>query len=312
MSAIGNPRLVIKVCEMYYLLDMSQKEIASRLKLSRPHVCRIIAQARSSGIVEISIKNPNKSDTDLEHRLVQTFGLQDAFVVTASDAEKSERDRQFSREAANYLDTFLSNDMQVGVMSGKTIFAIAQQMHSPGTRLGYIVPLVGGIGTGNSNLHANSIAMQIASAYHGTSMVINAPSMVSSAEAASILRQEASVSEVLEKGRHCDVTIVGIGNADANSTTAQAGGITMDDLRALKAAGAVSSVCSSYYDKNGNEVDVLTDRSIGLRLSDLKRSRVIACALGQSKVAAIHATLLTKRLDVLMTDSETARSLLNY
>ena len=42
MGAIHNDRLMVKVCEMYYLLDMSQKEISVRLGISRPQISRII------------------------------------------------------------------------------------------------------------------------------------------------------------------------------------------------------------------------------------------------------------------------------
>ena len=50
MGAIGNGRLIVKVCEMYYLLDLSQKEISARLGISRPQVSRIIAQGRGKGL----------------------------------------------------------------------------------------------------------------------------------------------------------------------------------------------------------------------------------------------------------------------
>ncbi|MBQ9263398.1 MAG: sugar-binding transcriptional regulator [Clostridia bacterium] len=310
MSVINNQRLAAKICEMYYLRDMSQKEISSRLKISRPHICRIIAQARENGMVEIHIKNPHREETTLEHQLLTRFFLEDAMVIDAAGADKAERDAQFGREAAAYLDTFLSNGTQLGVMSGKTVSTIARYMKNDGKHLGLVVPLVGGIGTASSDLHANSIAMQIAAKYGGTSLVLNAPLVVSNAETAAILKQEATIAQVLEAGRHCDAAIIGIGNVDEHSTTAQAGGISEEDLHALREAGAVCSVCNSYYDADGKEVDILSNKSIGVELKDLKKGRIIACALGKSKTQAIHAALMTKRISVLITDADTARCLL--
>ena len=139
--------------------------------------------------------------------------------------------------------------------------------------------------------------------------MLNAPLMVSGAETARVLREEDGIRAVLDRGRVCDVSLVGVGNVEASSTTAQAGGLTASDLQTLKAAGAMSSVCNSYFSAKGEEIDVLWERSIGQRLSDLRHSKVIACAIGLSKVTAIHSALRTGKLDVLLTDLETARAL---
>ena len=309
-GAINNDRFVAKVCEMYYLMDMSQKEIASRLKISRPHICRILSRAREAGIVEIHIHNTFESDTRLEHQLMQLYGLKDVFVVNASGTDNEEQFQEFTREAASYLDNFLSNGMRVGVMSGKSVSMITRQMKSQGIRLGYIVPLVGGIGMVSPDLHANSIAMHMSEEYGGTPLVINAPLIASNAEAASFFRREATIAAVLEEGRSSDVAIVGIGNIDENSTTAKAGGISAEDLQSLVNAGAVSSVCNSYFDSEGKEVRVLSERTIGLGLNDLKNSRVIACAVGENKVKAIRSALLSGYIDVLITNSKTAEKLI--
>jgi len=311
MGVINNERLAAKICEMYYLQDMSQKEIALRLKISRPHICRIIAQARENGIVEIHIKNPHHNETALEHHLTSVFPfLEDAVVIDASDQNKVERDAVFGREAAAYLQAFLTNGSHLGVMSGKTISNIVHYMkNGEGKHLKLVVPLVGGIGNVSPDLHANSIAMRIASIYSATSLVLNAPLVVSNSKTAAILKEEASIAQVLEAGKNCDTAIVGIGNVDQFSTTAQAGGISDEDLAALRSAGAVCSICNSYYDANGHAVSVLSNKSIGIELKDFKKARVIACALGNSKIHAIRAALLTKQISALITDAETARAL---
>ena len=304
MSAVENRRLLAKVCEMYYLMDMSQKEIAARLNISRPQICRMIAQAREIGIVEIRIHNPQEKDTELERRLISRFPLEDAVVVGLEEA-------LFSREAARYLDSLLASGMDLGVMSGKTVSAVSMQMKGGGKHLGTVVPLVGGIGPASPDLHANAIALTIARKTHAVSLAMNAPLAVSSPEAAALFRQEPAIAQVLEKGKHCDICLVGIGNVDGRSTTAQAGGLSPQDLAGLREAGAVCSVCTSWFDENGREVGGLSARSIGLGLMDLKRSRVIAVARGRSKRQAIAAALKTGRISVLMTDAETARSLLS-
>ena len=128
MSVTENRRLLAKVCEMYYLMDMSQKEIAARLNISRPQICRMIAQAREIGIVEIRIHNPQEKDTELERRLISRFPLEDAVVVGLEDSEAESREALFSREAARYLDSLLASGMDLGVMSGKTVSQVADAL----------------------------------------------------------------------------------------------------------------------------------------------------------------------------------------
>lgn len=309
LGAIHNDRLMVKVCEMYYLLDMSQKEIAIRLGISRPQISRIIAQARENHYVDIKIHNPYSDETALEQRLMVEYGLKDALVVNTMGATSGERLSQFGREAAVYFDTYLGTGQTVGVMSGNTVAAIVQCLHNSGKRIATAVPLVGGIGNKHADLHANAIAMQLAKEYGGTALVLNAPLIVSGAETVRVLLQEASIRSVLDKGRTCDVSLVGIGNVEASSTTAQASGLTAEDLEVLQKHGAVSSVCNSYFDALGKPIDVMAERSIGQSLTDLRHSKVVACAIGVSKVTAILSALRTGRLDVLMTDLETAQRL---
>ena len=307
MGITDNRRLTAKVCEMYYLEDMSQKEISSRLRISRPQVCRLIAQARAAGIVEIRVRNPHETDTALERRLTSRYALDDAFVVGIP--EREDRDQVFAREAAAFLDSLLTPGMNIGVMSGKTVCGVAGHLRGPGRPMGEIVPLAGGIGTVSPALHANSIAMMIARNLGGTPLVLNAPLVVSSPEAAAMLRQEPGIAHVLERGRRCDLYLIGIGNVDERSTTARAGGIPSGVLELLQREGAVCSVCSSYFDAEGKEAGTLAERCIGLELKELKKGRVVACALGKSKTGAIRAALKTGKIHLLMTDAETAEAL---
>ena len=48
--------LLSRIAWMYYNDEMTQKEIADRLGLSRIKVLRLLKQAREEGIVEIKIK----------------------------------------------------------------------------------------------------------------------------------------------------------------------------------------------------------------------------------------------------------------
>ena len=83
MGTMNNKRLMIKVCELYYIQNKSQKEISAILGISRPQICRLITAAKETGIVNISISNPYVRETELENRLIGRFGIRDALVETA-------------------------------------------------------------------------------------------------------------------------------------------------------------------------------------------------------------------------------------
>ena len=101
---------------------------------------------------------------------------------------------------------------------------------------------------------------------------------------------------------------MGIGNLSEGATNIQLGSLRKQDVDELRRQGAVASVCSSYLDKDGCEVEIL-ERSIGQSLKDLKKSRIIAAAIGDPKVEAIKAVLKSGKIDILVTDLETAKQI---
>ena len=98
MGTMNNKRLMIKVCELYYIQNKSQKEISAILGISRPQICRLITAAKEGGIVNISISNPYVRETELENRLIGRFGIRDALVVDSTCEGK--QDAVFCKEAS--------------------------------------------------------------------------------------------------------------------------------------------------------------------------------------------------------------------
>lgn len=311
MSAIRNLRLMLKICELYYFQEKSQKEIASHLGISRPQVSRILALARETGTVTIQLNNPYGDEAKMEKKLMDRFGLKDALLVNAAGATDEERLSKFCLEAAPYLDSYISNGIRLGVMSGKTIAGLIDKLLPSMKRVAEIIPLVGGIGSEQLDMHANTCAQRISRIYNGTALSLNSPAIMSSLEAAAMMRKEPNIQYVLEKGQQCDIALVGIGTVQKTSTTAQAGGLTKADIAYLASQGAKASVCSSFLNQEGRETaKELADRSIGQKIHQLGGARVIACAIGNSKVQAIFAALQSGCLDILMTTTQTASEIL--
>lgn len=311
MSIVDNQRLIVKVCELYYVHDMSQKEISVMLGISRPQISRILAAAKEKNIVNISINNPFSREAEIERKLIQKYGIKDASVLNVGGSDSAERLTAFGVEAAALIEDYVPQDTIVGLMSGSTVKTIVDSLPRGTKKLRLTVPLVGAVNTSEVETHANSIARKIARFHNSPSMTLNAPAYVSDVELAERLKAEANIKKVLEMGKKCNVCVVGIGNLDLDATNIREQGLTEEDLQELKAEGAVASVCCSYLNYEGKEVgQQIMERSIGLTLKDLRKSRLIAAAIGNSKVAAINAALKSGYIDVLVTNLLTANKLL--
>lgn len=309
MAITDNIRMTIKVCQLYYEDNLSQKEISAQMGISRPQISRLLTYARNNNIVSIKINNPYVDETRMERILVEKYHLKDALVLNTNGAGESLD--EFGRQAANCLDAYIFDNNLVGIMSGKTISSVVWSLKHFDRRGLEFVPLVGGIGSASAHFHANVIAQKFAECSGGTSCILNAPVYVQSEQSCNILMNEPGIAAVLKKGSMCDVAIVGIGQVNNNSTTVQAGALNNEDIIKLKDAGAAASVCTSYINKEGKIIETeLNKRSIGQTLNNLKRCKTIALAIGKSKVEAIKAALLGGYIDVFITDLETARSII--
>ncbi|MEE2035272.1 MarR family transcriptional regulator, partial [Rhodococcus chondri] len=84
-SAPEELRLALRAATLYYLDGLTQAEVANRLGVSRATAGRLVARARSQGLVRIEVAVPPDLRDDLhadtERALEQCFGLTEAVVV---------------------------------------------------------------------------------------------------------------------------------------------------------------------------------------------------------------------------------------
>jgi lsr operon transcriptional repressor len=80
----------------------------------------------------------------------------------------------------------------------------------------------------------------------------------------------------------------------------------------LVKAGAVGDVCARFFDKDGRELpSAFADRIVGITLDDLRNSPLsIGVGGGPNKVPPLLAALRGRFFKVLVTDEQTALSIL--
>ena len=312
MAITDNHRMVIKVCELYYKDNLSQKMISAKLGISRSQISRILTTARAENIVTIKIENPYSDETIIEKSLIKEFKLNDALVINTEGLSSPNSMMELCKQAASQLDAYIPNQCSVGIMSGKTISELVKSIQNINKRGLEFVPLIGGMGSDGADWHANIIVKSFADKTSGKYYFLNAPVMVKNMESKEILISEPDISKVLMKGTECEAVIIGVGQVSENSTSVIAGALNLQEVEKLKSLGAVASVCGSYVDKNGNIIENdITNRTIGQTLESIRKAKKIAIAAGKSKIEALGAVLSGGHIDILITSLDTARGILN-
>ena len=194
---------------MYYLQGASQIEIASRLGTSRPTVSRLLAEARSTGIVQVTVRNPTIGKTvDLEEQLVAHLGLKAAYVVPSS------RDLNVGRLLAPAVGAALSAaQLTAGdallVSSGATVNSVAHE-HLPLLQGVVLCPTVGGVEEAEPYYQTNEITRSLALKVRGISVPLHAPAMPTAALHA-VLMQDHQIKRIMQYWRSAKAALLGIG-----------------------------------------------------------------------------------------------------
>jgi DNA-binding transcriptional regulator LsrR (DeoR family) len=311
MSDDETRAVLTRVAWLYYIEQLSQQEIADRLRLSRVKVTRLLQRARDENIVEVRIANANAPCLSTERELVARFGLRDAMVVPAEEGERLRS--SLGQTAAGYLERILRDGDVVGVGSGATLGEIA-----PYVSRGYhprclVVELIGGLSRTERTINPYDCSWRLAEALGARSEHLHVPAMVEDPAIAEVLLQDSVTRAALERARACDVALVGIGEMDSR-VRQHMNYVGASDLEGLAAAGAVGDILLRFFDADGRPVPADFDRQvIGLTLEELKRvPLVIGVAGGAEKVEAITGALCGGLVDVLICDQETARAIIAH
>ncbi|QMV41356.1 sugar-binding transcriptional regulator [Cohnella cholangitidis] len=307
-------RLLVKVSSMYYMDGLNQQEISERLGISRPQISRMLAAAKSEGIVQISIRNPFSEEQAYERAIAETFGIHDVIVVHVPDADRQVIDLHVARAASALLESAIKDRDVVGIMAGRTIASIAREMHYVGRKEVQFVPMIGGFGSDGGAWHANTNARVFAEQFKARHLLLNAPAVVASPEARNLFINESEISKVLESAKRVSLALIGIGQVTKQATIVKSGYFSDEEMAEVRGNGAVCNVSTSFLNESGERVRYDGEsRMIGLTIDEIRSiPNVIAVATGDDKVEAIVSALRGKCMDVLVTDMETAKQLLEW
>lgn len=309
-----NNRTLMQVARLYYIDQLTQAEIGRRLDTSRSTVSRLLQEARDRGIVTITIEYPWERDEELERMLQQTFSLREARVLIAYDQADDEVRKGMGLLGAEYLDQIFRDDMIVAVSSGRSIASVVEQMRPTHPAKMTVVQLMGALDSGNPLLDGPDMVRDLANAYGAKYRYMNAPLLVEDIRTRDYLMQEPYVQETLAMVRRADVAILGVGHLSGEYLgTIWRGYLNQEDIAELQRQGGVGHMCAQHFDIQGNLLDTeLNRRVIGMGISTLRTvNTVVAIAGGQEKAMAILGAIRGNYIDVLITDDQAAKKMLD-
>jgi DNA-binding transcriptional regulator LsrR (DeoR family) len=313
-KVVDDVRLMIKVCDLYYNQERSQQKIADELNLSRPTVSRLLSSARDQGVVKIIISDLDEIKYwELERLLESRLGLSEV-LITDSFPDTDETNDHIGMMAGRYIEKKIKDGNVVGVSMGRTLHQMVTHVRYPEASDVTFVPMVGGMGQLQTQLHANSIAEDLARIYDGTFVPFHAPARVSSRKMRDELMKEESLAGAVSLMKHLDMALVGIGYPNEYSSITATGYYDEEAIEELKRRKVAGDICMQFFDENGSTAPYsIYNNVIGIDISQL--SRVPCCigiAGGMEKLKAIRGAIRGGYINRLITDVDCARALLEY
>ncbi|MDO4473942.1 MAG: sugar-binding transcriptional regulator [Eubacteriales bacterium] len=305
---------IAKAAHLYYEQGLSQAQIAVQLNTSRATIGRALQNALQQGYVRIVFDFPNEEYLRWESELESRYGLEEVIIT----------DENVPKEAALYLARSIKSHMSVGITWGRTIKAIvnsfAENEYQRDMKFSdvNIIPLIGTDTPTAANLgdlhlcYSSLLANSFAQLLKGSSFPFPAPMYVHSEKVRDILLNEPAIQEIMEKGRHCDVAVFGIGTIDEHSSMSAVDPDKKNLIRELKEKGAIGEIMGHPFDMAGTFIpNEITNRILGISMEDLKQIRHrVAVVTGEEKASAIRAVCRTHLANVLITDAATAKTLI--
>lgn len=307
-------RFMARVARMYHERGMRQSLIAEELGISQARVSRLLRRAVDVGIVRTTVTFPSGVYLDLEEQLELAYDLDQAVIVDPAD-NGQDVTRALGAAAAEYLTATLTGGERVGISSwSASLLAAVEAMRPFRTPVvDSVVQLIGGLGDPRVQMQATRLIGQFAGHAGAEPLLLPTPGVLGSPDARASLMADPAVRDVVRAWDDLSVALVGIGAVEPSDLVRQSGNtFSAHDRGVLERSGAVGDICFRFYDVQGRPIlSEINDRVIGITPAQLLAvPRRIAVAGGERKRAAIRGALLGRWVNVLVTDADTARSLL--
>jgi DNA-binding transcriptional regulator LsrR (DeoR family) len=297
---------------LYYITGNTQDEIARKLNVSRPTAQRLVSLALSERLITFRLDHPIAACMDLARQLVERYALSHCDVVP-TDPQNQTNVAGVAGSAAAFLEQTLTapTPIIIALGTGRTLRAAVDQIRPMVCPHHQLVSLVGNIAPDGSASFFDTLT-RLADLTQARHYPIPLPLVAASAAERELLLSLEPVRNVHALAARADLTIIGVGQMDAQAQQFIDGFISREQLLDLMRAGAVGEVIGWAYDDRGRVLATGTNSRItSVPLKPADGRLVLGVAVGSAKVRAIRAALAGHLISGLITDEATATALLS-
>lgn len=301
-------RQMVEAAVLYYEKKYTQQEIAQIMKLSRQTVSKLLNDAISEHIVEITVRDPENDCLELEQQICAHFGIQHAVVCSVSGKDETVRQLMTVKRAAEYLLPILQKGNQKIALSwGRTLQALIDEfphIHSSGNM---VFPLFGATDSEKSCFLSNELARGFADKIGAEVKYAWFPYRPDRTEDCALLKKTSYYEKINALWNQVDLAIVGIGNTTVLRM--------FEDVFGYhdKSSNAVGDIATHLFTADGSLIAPYSN-ALCASAENLKRAKetvAIACSSdANDKVDPIIGGLRTGLIDTLVTDEHTAQKVL--
>ncbi len=310
-------RLITTVAWLYHTRGLRQSQIAERLGLSQSRVSRLLDQAVDLAIVQTIVVLPEGEQSAVEEELESAYGLKEAHVFDLGEVgDGNQLLGELGQLLALHLQTAPLNAEVVGFTSwSRTLQHTVRALRPlPSPAASFVVEMLGDLGPPMLQHRAAQNTQLLADMAGAEPMFLRVPGVVTDRDLKRmLLEQDSHAWGTLRKLDTLNLALTGIGAVGVVAPL-QAGDnfFTRAQIAQAKKRGAVGEVNLRYLADNGDPVPTdFDDLIVGATLDQLRRAdRRLTVAGGPSKYRAIRAALLGGWINVVFTDSTTARWLI--
>ena len=304
-------RLIIEVAKMYYSYNISQKDIAKTLGISKAYVCQLLDTARKEGFVEIRIKDLYAKERNKEEQLKHAYGLKDVWIFKNEEYRNKEELLDFIADAVGRLLAEKVKDNYTFAFSwGNTLYNVSKRINKTfEVHNVNVVPLSGSMNNLQSNIYVSEISTKFAEIFQGIPYLLPLPAIVENSILKEQLYQDRSMASLIEMMSYPDVAIFTVGHPGEDNLLYQSGYITKEELEFLNKNGLVGDLLVHFLNKDGELINEdIEKRTITCSLEKLKNVPVKICiAYDVTKAAVLKGALKKGYIDYLYVDEATAQ-----
>jgi len=300
-----NYALIERVGKMYYILQMNQQSIADKLGISRTSVVRLLSEGRDLGIIQIYIKGQNDDlrNRELESDLLKKYKMKD-IVVARNIGPNS-----YYNMAAKYIEGILPKSGNICLSGGITTHTIANYLYPAETNTDLnIVQLTGLFSEKIPNL---SVVQRWSEKLNANPMYLSAPGIVNTPQKRDMFLNDFNIINTYKAMCNADIAIVGIGTPSTILKNINTLDFPQEMFKDLETS-SVGDVMFHFYNEMGAFcAEEISNHVVGATIVDFLRIQTrIAVAFGDEKVKAIAGGMKGGVVNIMITDENTAKKIL--